>query len=530
MNENAGSTAADASGNGNEGVLSGGAGWDSNGHVHGALSFDGVDDVLSVPHSPELALGKDNADFSVALWVFLRGTFAGSFRTLLHKGDAIAARTPSLFLRPDSNRIHYRVSTPYDWNQGGESVAAVPLNTWTHLALVKSGTSLRLYFNGVLDSQAEIPAGVIANNLPLYIGDDPSFAGVNARIDEVRLYCRALSEQDLFDLVHLVGFWRFAEGRGPLSLDASAYHHDAMLGNASLMPSWLPHADNYALGFDGLDDILTVPDAPALRLGTDNADFSVALWVRLQESAPGRWRVLAHKGNANTARTFSLFLWPDSDRIHYRVSTPFDWNQGGDSVASLPLNLWTHVALVKHGLNLRLYLDGVLDSQVTLPAATVGNDQPLYIGDDPWFAPLNGLLDDLRLYDGALSPGLVAQLASTPYRLLNQSQPAPSPLPRTLALLPAGSTAPSATPSPALQASLHQGELRLRLPLPHNSPNPSLSLQSSPDLVHWQPLPVPAGPAMIRTADGRFIFEWRVPLASPTHQFLRVVADATPSE
>lgn len=524
FNENFGTTAADASRHANQGTLAGAPQWNVAGRAGGALRFDGFDDTVVIPDAPELRLGESNSDFSVALWVNLQAPPSGQWRTLLHKGNASTARTPSLFLWPATNRIHYRVSTTGNWNQGGDSVGLLPLNTWTHLAMVKRGAALQLYLNGALDSQITVSSPVVHNTSPLYIGDDPGFSAPNAMLDEVRLYRRALNESEVFGLAHLVGHWRFAEGSGGTTEDSSPYQNVARLGVGSLMPSWVINGVNNALRFDGTNDVLTIPDDPILQVGANNSDFSVALWVRLQQSASGVWRTLFHKGNGNTARTPALFLKPNTDQIHYRVSTPLDWNQGGDSVGSLPLNTWTHVALIKSGLNLRLYFNGALDSQVTLPAGTVANNQPIYLGDNPWFSGFGGTLDDLRIYRAALPNSLLSELAATPLHRLESTpalrpQPPSPPSPQEESVTSRFLTRAAEESSPSLSARLLNDQLIVQLHLPASADSGRWSLALSHDLVHWQTLD-DSGAARLTDESGGVI-EWRVPTQSPANAFLR---------
>jgi hypothetical protein len=121
-----------------------------------------------------------------------------------------------------------------------------------------------------------------------------------------------------------------------------------------------------------------------------------------------------HKGAANQERTFAVWLHPDSNRVHARVSTTTDWNEGLDSVTEVPVDRWTHVACVKAGAELRLFLGGQLDRSVTLEGQSVSNTGPLYVGKDPWYPGLDGLLADLRIFGFPLSPASVRAVAATP--------------------------------------------------------------------------------------------------------------------
>lgn len=83
---------------------------------------------------------------------------------------------------------------------GVVSSIPIPLNVWTHLAGVRAGDELRLYFNGQLVGTRTLPANLQVNNAGRRIE-----LGVNHRktrftrgsFDEIRIWNRALSEQEL---------------------------------------------------------------------------------------------------------------------------------------------------------------------------------------------------------------------------------------------------------------------------------------------------------------------------------------------
>ena len=77
----------------------------------------------------------------------------------------------------------------------------------------------------------------------------------------------------------------------------------------------------------------------------------------------------------------------------------------------MELNTWTHVAYVKQGRSLRLYINGQLDNECILRSDSIGFDAPLFLGDDPVYDATNALFDDVRVYDRALSVDAVIALA-----------------------------------------------------------------------------------------------------------------------
>ncbi len=185
-----GTSASDITGNGHNATLKGGQ-WEPNGWQSGAISFSGQNEYAEVPHAPALALGKDGGDFSVTFAFYLRANATRSWRQIMRKGAGHDGweRTPGIWLRPDNNRIHFRISTTANKNEGSDSNFAVELNKWTHIAYVKQGKSLKLYINGQLDQEISLTGDSKGFEAPLFIGGST----MNALFDDIRVYDRALN-------------------------------------------------------------------------------------------------------------------------------------------------------------------------------------------------------------------------------------------------------------------------------------------------------------------------------------------------
>jgi hypothetical protein len=132
-------------------------------------------------------------------------------------------------------------------------------------------------------------------------------------------------------------------------------------------------------------------------------EFTIQFWIYLLSDSVGVWRTILHKGDTLTELTPTIQLWPDSNRLHVRVSTQASWNEGLDSFASLPMGRWTHVAVVVTNQLLQLYVNGQLDTQTVLEGPVVINQGPIYVGGDPWHPAVGCFLDDLQFYRSAQS-------------------------------------------------------------------------------------------------------------------------------
>jgi|GEM_PF-619849 len=160
-----------------------------------------------------------------------------------------------------------------------------------------------------------------------------------------------------------------------------------------------------AFSFNGANQTVTVPSSPSLSFGT-TSPLTVELWAYRTSSADPMH--LVGKRNA-------------CGDLNYQMAVNMGTGEGlcfgdgdGNEVASgldLPINTWTHLAGTFDGTNFRLYVNGVLTAT---QAGTLGpvNSVPLEIGGSGTCPMFAGLIDELSIYDRALSSDEVAAIYS----------------------------------------------------------------------------------------------------------------------
>jgi glucose/arabinose dehydrogenase len=191
FDEPSGSIAVDVSGNGNDGTLTG-ATRTTEGHAGGALSFDGVDDLVLVPDASSLDL---TTGMTLEAWVYPTSAMSGWKAILNKQADSyfLVANTPSD--HPGVGGHIFGGSCCALLEAAG---AALAPNAWTHLAGTYDGTNLRLYRNGVLVGTKVQPSALTPSGSPLRIGASADagefFPG---RIDDVRIYDRPLNGTEI---------------------------------------------------------------------------------------------------------------------------------------------------------------------------------------------------------------------------------------------------------------------------------------------------------------------------------------------
>ncbi len=160
-------------------------------------------------------------------------------------------------------------------------------------------------------------------------------------------------------------------------------------------------------------------DVPVLPV-LDVDHYTLSAWVRYtgvtNDMTLDRWEVLEKAGAYwMNVRTNGLV------RVggFYGGCTNPSW-QNFDSTRALKVNTWRHVATTYDGTRLRVYIDGKAAGSKAITGRTCISGQPLAVGAKN--APAKGLneafwdgrLDDVRIYDRALSVSEIRQLAVRP--------------------------------------------------------------------------------------------------------------------
>jgi hypothetical protein len=187
--ESSGASAFDASGNQNTGNITGAT--RTSGKFGNALEFDGSNNSVKVNASASLNL---SSAMTLEAWVYTNADQNG-WRTIIQREKV------AYWLHASSRSEPLRPATGGTF--GGREVwfsapNGIPVNSWTHLASTYDGSTLRLYVNGNLVGNGVVTGSIQTNSSPLWIGGVAPFGECfQGRIDEVRIYNRALSQSEI---------------------------------------------------------------------------------------------------------------------------------------------------------------------------------------------------------------------------------------------------------------------------------------------------------------------------------------------
>ena len=161
-----------------------------------------------------------------------------------------------------------------------------------------------------------------------------------------------------------------------------------------------------SLIFDGSDDYVSLPTESDYDF---TSAVTVAAWVKVTSFSVAEQAIVT-KGDS----TWRLERNASTDALQFSVDglTTNTVVQGSVSVND---GNWHHVAGVYDGSELLLYVDGVEDNAVTATGTMDTNNAAVYFGANAGVGGryFDGRMNDVYIYDTALSPGSIQTLAAT---------------------------------------------------------------------------------------------------------------------
>jgi len=245
--------------------------------------------------------------------------------------------------------------------------------------------------------------GNVSNVRSLTIGVEGAGASGVLYIDDVRLYPNAPEYITPVDPepTGLVAHYTFDEGSGTRVGDSSGYgNHGTVHGD----PQWVAGVIGGAMAFDGVGDYVDCGNDASLVI---RDSITISCWIKVA-SFTRDWETILAMGD-------------DSYRIGRSATTGnsihFGCNglSGGNIDAStiVTTDTWRHVAVVYDGEYTVIYIDGIEDVRVASTGQIDASAHNLYIGEnsDATGRYLEGLVDDVRIYNRPLSDGEIAGLS-----------------------------------------------------------------------------------------------------------------------
>ena len=195
----------------------------------------------------------------------------------------------------------------------------------------------------------------------------------------------------------IVSWWR-AEGN---ALDSIGTNNGALVGGAGYAAGEV----GQAFSLNGTNGYVAIPDSPSLDAFATK--ITIELWLKANSlSANPDWVWIVTKGNSS----WELQCTSGAKTITFNASGTSNVSLTGSR--NVNDGQWHHVAGVYDGTHMFLYVDGTLDVSQPTTGAIAQNSYPVYIGQNAEAprVPFNGLIDEVSLYNRALSSSEIAAI------------------------------------------------------------------------------------------------------------------------
>jgi hypothetical protein len=396
-----------------------------------SMFFDGSGDFLTLPDSTDWDFGS--GDFTLEAWINLANI---STYHMIMCQDNNSGQLAWHLRTQTTGALLFRYSSDGTEDQTDltSTASVLTINTWHHVAFVRSSNTYAFYVDGVQKGTGSITATLHSSTTTPIIGvrggNSLPFEGY---MDEVRISrtarwtaaftppTRAYSYVDLNSNLNVAGYLEAPNIDGkPDKYTKLLIHSDTTDGRGTFTDSSPSgHAiTNYdvihsttkskfgatSLFISDELDRLRLADSPDWDFGTE--DWTIDCWVNpTTAGSAGSWGGIVTF--TDTTRANSPFL------LNLRLQTTgrelYLGTSGGaivtDSNNTIPLTTWTHVAAVRSGDSIKLYINGVLGATSTGHSGQnhTSNGAGIEIGSS-WFGYSayywDGYIDEFRISKG----------------------------------------------------------------------------------------------------------------------------------
>ena len=408
-----GSTWYDLSGEGNNGTLTNGPTFDSN----GAIVFDGSDDYIDLGSPSSLTLNGGGTITALCKWDSYNGS---SWSNTIIGYGGWAAHHYILFKASNTNKILFSVSNGSSYlNGSGPYTRNIPLNQWFYVTATWDSTVKKIYYNGNLEASVNSTIMPISSTAPVSIGRTGTNGYyLDGGINSLNLYNRALTQDEILQNYY----------QAPIVTDGLVFAIDAgnlvsyengdtttySLTGSSTGTLTNGVAFNSGYGgvweFDGTDDYITLPSSIATSLN-GGEEASLNMWVKLNSNSnsvanTGIIQLSGYSnGNGNLYWYQNGYTYLDifiTTRYRVWINTVLD-----------PRNWHMLTITTTPGTNgWKAYLNGILQFQTTGQSTVSVNSTivgGLTLGENSNGRYTNGNIASCFIYDKALTSDEVSK-------------------------------------------------------------------------------------------------------------------------
>lgn len=207
----------------------------------------------------------------------------------------------------------------------------------------------------------------------------------------------------------LVLWWKLNETSGTTALDSS---RNGITGTLTSGPTRALGKDNNGVKFDGSDDVIVSASNSLLELDSNR---TMALWLNIN-SHSGTYKTILSIGQLSCCGV-EYYINHDDEFSSNKIFVQHSGRTGQTGAITVTPGLWAHIAWTYDGTTSKIYVNGVQDVSAAMspPVSEYSDVLHAGAGEGPT-RPMTGILDDIRVYNRALSAKEVKDLYNSGVR------------------------------------------------------------------------------------------------------------------
>lgn len=362
--------------------------------------FNGSTDYLSIANNTALQMGS--SDFTYECWLYPTST-PNAYQSFISKRTAAGYAGILLALKSTGKYSILVASSSSTWGIVDETSVSVTLNTWQHLAVVRSGSNFYVYLNGTRLISTSIAFSVYDDTSAqcIGVGDTSAIQPYFGYISNVRIvkgtavYTAASFTPPTTPLTAISGT-SLLTCQSNRFVDNSSNAFSVTTGGTPSVQRFSPFSptapySTSVIGgsgyFDGTGDYLLTASNAAFTLA---GDFTIEGWMYMTSGSNDI--SLFTLGDANASTGIQVYYYNSAIRMYSGATI---------IVGSITptFNSWIHVAVVRSGTTVTLYLNGATAGTATKSTTYSG---AFYTGASN-VGPgeyMNGSISDIRVVKG----------------------------------------------------------------------------------------------------------------------------------
>ena len=384
-----------------------------------SLYFDGSGDYLTAAANSDFAF---DGDFTIEFWMktstYNQDTYyrrvvstgpdaAGSIQILFYNGGA----TPNISVYSNGQIISGTIDAADD--------------SWHHVALSRSGSSMKLFVDGV---QSGNTSGSTTNfssgaTYGLIVGRYQAGNGhFEGYLDDLRITkgvarytgnftiptSEASSSDPYFSNTELLLNGNGTNGSSTITDSSNNSYTVNANGNAQISTAQSKFGGS-SMYFDGSGDNLEIADSASWDFGA--GDFTIDFWIYPLSITNTSSKIACQWGATGSSGTWFIELsGTNTISAYFSNTTAVSSSVYSSASANISFNQWQHIAVVRKGTTLYLYKDGIVSGSSTFNFTVPNAPEPLRIGMQGYTAyrsgePYHGYLEDFRVTKGVARYG-----------------------------------------------------------------------------------------------------------------------------